>query len=43
MADKNTHGTEVGTEVPGSFFVVGVIIAFVLIALVTYTNVTLGL
>ena len=43
MANENAHGKEVGTEVPGGLFVGGVIIAFVLIALVVYTNVTLGL
>lgn len=37
MAGNDAHGP-VGTEVPGSFFVGGVIIAFVLIALVAYVN-----
>ncbi len=38
MAGNNTHGPNVGTEVPGGLFVGGVLIAFVLIALVAYTN-----
>ena len=39
MADKNAHGTEIGTEVPGGLFVGGVLITFVLIAITVYMNV----
>lgn len=38
MAGNNSHGQNVGTEVPGGLFVGGVIVAFVLIALAAYLN-----
>lgn len=39
MADGNVQGKDVGTEVPGSFFIGGVVIAFVLIITVVIVNV----
>ncbi|MGV6872941.1 hypothetical protein ACUSIJ_09635 [Pseudochelatococcus sp. B33] len=39
MADNNTHGPNVGTEVPGGLFVGSVVIAFVLIVIVAIVNV----